>query len=169
MNLPDKLVVDVIEAAGGEIVGRIRLQKIFYLLEQKGFKSDAQFHYYHYGPYSRILDGAIEKAKALRGLREEIRHRRDGATYSVFEFSGAVDQTNQVGGLPRQSVSELVESMKSKTSTILELAATIHWLAYVERVADWRSELVLRKGVKTQNGRAEEALQFLAELGLSPT
>ena len=51
---------------------------------------------------------------------------------------------------------------------MLELAATIHWLAYIERVDDWRSELLRRKGVKAAGGRMEKAARFLsAELGIA--
>jgi hypothetical protein len=54
------------------------------------------------------------------------------------------------------------------SATVLELAATIHWLAEVEGRADWREELVRRKGVKAQQGRDEKALDVLRSLGLPP-
>ena len=86
MKATETLIRDVIRAADGEIVGRIRLQKILYLLNANGLNiSDAEFHYHHYGPYSRVLDETLEKAKALAGVSEAVQHRTaDGAPFSVF-------------------------------------------------------------------------------------
>jgi uncharacterized protein YwgA len=163
----DMLIKDVIAAAGGEIVGRIRLQKILYLLDQHGLGADAAFQYYHYGPYSRVLDDALDRAKALHGIKEEIRCRRDGAAYSVFKSDSKIS-SSQIGGLKSQDARRLIEIMKSATSTVIELAATIHWLVSSEQCHNWREELVRRKGVKTEGGRTEQALQLLTELGLAP-
>jgi uncharacterized protein YwgA len=163
----DKLVANVIAAADGEIVGRIRLQKIFYLLDALGLHADASFRYHHYGPYSRILDEALDRAKALCDVTEELRSRRDGALYSVFR-GPARDVPASIGELETQRLRELIAIMKKESSTVLELAATIHWLHYVEKLAAWREELVRRKGIKTQGGRVEEALRLLSMLGLAP-
>lgn len=170
MKTHDKLIAEVIAAADGEVVGRIRLQKILYLLDQRGLNADAAFHYYHYGPYSRVLDDALDRAKAFHGIREDIRTRRDGASYSVFKItSGMTDLPKKIGDLDRSEAQRLIALMKPWTATVLELAATIHWLAHVEKVSKWRPELVRRKGIKTENGRTDEALKLLSELGLSPS
>ena len=63
---------------------------------------------------------------------------------------------------------KLIPSMAAKSSTVLELAATIHWLSKVEHVPDWKRELVRRKGAKTERGRVEQALELLSQLQLSP-
>jgi uncharacterized protein YwgA len=168
MAAHDELVANIISVADGEIVGRIRLQKILYLLDALGLKADGSFHYHHYGPYSRVLDEALDRAKALRGISEEIRSRRDGASYSVFH-APVREIPNTIGELDRNKIRSLIELMKNKNSTVLELAATIHWLYSAERVAGWREELVRRKGIKASEGRTEEALHLLSNLGLAPS
>jgi uncharacterized protein len=165
----EKLIADVIAAADGEIVGRIRLQKILYLLEQHGLNADASFHYYHYGPYSRVLDDALDRAKALHGIKEMSRARRDGALYSVFQSNRpGYDLPEKIGDLKSSDAQKLIGIMKPRTATVLELAATIHWLFFVEKIVNWRDELVRRKGVKTEGDRTEQALELLSELELSP-
>jgi hypothetical protein len=52
--------------------------------------------------------------------------------------------------------------------TVLELAATAHWLEREEKVGNWQEEIVRRKGTKTQSGRLDQALSLLKELGLPP-
>jgi len=44
----------------------------------------------------------------------------------------------------------------------------VHWLAFVEKVPDWRAEIEVRKAGKTSNGRLDKALELLGELNLAP-
>jgi len=171
MTEPEELIGRVLAAADGEIIGRIRMQKIFYLLEQSGLRSDLSFNYHHYGPYSRDLDAALGRAEAFEGVREDIKHRQvDGMPYSVFTLSSdvVVDRESKLGRISVKKARDLIAKMKSRTSTVLELAATIHWLVNHEHIKDWRSELIRRKGIKTDRGRIDEALILLGELDLSP-
>ena len=85
-NEPEDRVADIVSAAGGRLVSRVRLQKMAYLLDKLGAKSGFAFAYHHYGPYSRDLDSAILDAEAFDKIREKIERRlSDGAHYSVFE------------------------------------------------------------------------------------
>jgi uncharacterized protein YwgA len=171
MTTPDKLVADVLAAAGSRIVGRIRLQKIFYLLDRMGMGSGLSFHYHHYGPYSRELDAALDRAQAMHGVKEEIAYRQvDGMPYSIFLLKDGVDHelSGRVGRLPAEEASRYIASMATKSSTVLELAATIDWLTRIENVPDWKKELVRRKGSKTERGRMDEAVELLERFGLSP-
>ncbi|MEF2553207.1 hypothetical protein VQ042_17900 [Aurantimonas sp. A2-1-M11] len=162
------LVAQTVTAANGEIVGRVRMQKVFYLLEQLGLGSGLSFSYHHYGPYSRALDEAIDASKAFDGLKEEMRNRvSDGAPFSVFIAQQKANSADgKIGNISAGDAAVLLERMKAASSTVIELAATIHWLATKECVPDWRSELRRRKGVKTEGGRTEQAIALLDQLGL---
>ena len=52
--------------------------------------------------------------------------------------------------------------------TVLELAATAHWLLVHEKRKDWELELRRRKGVKLESGREKQALDLLKSLKLQP-
>ena len=82
----ESLLPDLIRAAGGQIVGRVRLQKLLYLLDQLGLASGFEFTYHHYGPYSEELSEAIANAMVLhKSVGEDQKTRAsDGASYSVF-------------------------------------------------------------------------------------
>lgn len=162
------VVAGVVAAAGGRLTGRVRLQKVVYLLDRLGLNSGFTYEYHHFGPFSRELDGATADAQAFLGLSEEFAHRSiDGARYSVFSYSGVVDE-NVFGSVGRERACSLMGTFAATNVTVLELAATIDWLWREERLADWRTELVKRKGQKVRNGKFERALELLGSLGLNP-
>lgn len=166
---PEALVADVIAAAGGRLVSRIRLQKIAYLLDKMGAKNGFSFSYYHYGPYSRDLDNAVLDAQAFDKITETIERRKsDGAHYSVF-VSKSQTSEHAYSYLNDKALRERVKQLSTVNVTVLELAATAHWLAREEQVSDWRTEIVRRKGAKTGGTRLAEATFLLEELGLEPT
>jgi hypothetical protein len=86
----------------------------------------------------------------------------------VFKIPSDVSEDFVIDGLDREVVADLIKRFSATDSTVLELAATAHWLAVVEKIGDWRSEIRLRKGIKTENGRLERAVDLLRELKLRP-
>ena len=80
----DDLVVGTVALSGGELVGRIRMQKVVYLLDQLGMRSGATFEYHHYGPYSEAVSDAVTDAKFWGHLTEVVSFRvSDGAPYDA--------------------------------------------------------------------------------------
>lgn len=162
---PEAMVVDVVAAAGGRLVSRIRLQKIAYLLDKLGAQSGFVFSYHHYGPYSRDLDNAVLDAEVFDKITETFERRKsDGARYSVFEIKSQASHVYSF--LKDQQLRQRVRELAAVNVTILELAATAHWLAIEERVPDWKAEVIKRKGAKTSGNRLDEATKLLGQLGL---
>jgi uncharacterized protein YwgA len=165
---PESRVADIVAAAGGRLASRVRLQKIAYLLDKLGAKSDFSYTYYHYGPYSRDLDSAILDAEAFGKIKEDFERRKsDGARYSVFTSILNGDR-HDFSFLTDSRLRDRAKELASVNVTVLELAATAHWLFEEEKITDWKTEIVRRKGAKTQNGRLDEATRLLQHLGLSP-
>jgi uncharacterized protein YwgA len=160
----------VVDAAGGTLISRVRLQKTIYLLDQLGLQSGFDYEYHHYGPYSRDLDNATGDARALGVVNEEIRHRAsDGASYSVFVLPNPGSSKEEaLGTLGRERASKLVQTFAGTHVTVLELAATADWLWRYEQVEDWRAEIARRKPMKVGNGRLDRAIDLLRSLDLLP-
>lgn len=159
---------DLIYASGGELVGKIRLQKVVYLLEKAGLDSGLEFSYHHYGPYSSELSEEVDYETVLGDLKESVRSRvSDGAPYSVFSLSPSYNGAPEViGELPIDVVRRQIGVMDEYSSTELELAATAYWLAFEENREDWRAELQVRKRLKAQPERIERAIELLGRLDL---
>jgi hypothetical protein len=166
----EDIVAAVVAAGGGTLIGRVRFQKTVYLLDRLGLNSGFGYEYHHYGPYSRDLDSATVDAKAFGLIREEYNRRQsDGAMYSVFKLSpGAAVEEAAYGNLRRERANELVQRFADTNVTVLELATTVDWLWREERHADWRREIIRRKGLKVRRGRLDRAVELLRELGLEP-
>jgi len=164
-----EVIVDIVALAGGRFVGRTRMQKTIYLLDAMGMGSGADFFYYNFGPFSDDIADGITDAKFTGELEEAIEHRMsDGSPFSIFTTTKTANDVTHIGKLSRQKVLGLLQRLSAASATVLELAATIHWLECIEKVDDWRSELVRRKGVKVAGGRMEKATQLLsAELDIA--
>ncbi|HXV22958.1 MAG TPA: hypothetical protein VED46_01750, partial [Alphaproteobacteria bacterium] len=140
-------IPSLVYAAGGTIVGRVRLQKIVYLLDQIGLDSGFTYEYRHYGPYSEGLAEQVEDDFIFKKLDIEPRRRaRDGVPYVIFRASGSGDGELIDSRASARRVRELLPELNRELVTVLELAATMHWIASVENRPDWRKELVRRKG-----------------------
>jgi len=164
----ESIVAAIVSAAGGSLTARVRLQKAAYFLEELGLESGFGFEYHHYGPYSRALDNAIADAKASELIKEEIHSRdSDGATYSIFRVVRE-PELSDIGKLHREQVANYLERFSDTNVTVLELAATMHWLWKHENCTDWKNEVQRRKTRKATPDRIEKAKALLAEIVLLP-
>lgn len=155
-------------AADGEIDGRIRLQKIAYLLQQKSHQNVLNFIYHHYGPFCRELNDALDLAVSNNKLEEKKVNTSFGTSYSAFKLrESSSSGIESFVGQPMEQAKHLVAKLKMQPSVILELAATIHWLKEKEEVDDWRRELKIRKTIKATDQNIARAERVLAELGLA--
>jgi uncharacterized protein len=164
----ESIAVSVISAAGGEVAGKIRLQKLVFLLDKLGLNSGFKYAYHHYGPYSSDLTEATDFAKAFGLIEEKVKHRQsDGAIYSVFSLGRSLGEDPKKEFFEELHISSTITAISAVNSTILELAATAYWLKHDECVDNWEHEIVRRKGSKTDNGRLQDAKEFLEKINLS--
>jgi hypothetical protein len=157
-SLRDRLspVAQVIRDAGGEIVGRTKLQKTVYLLTLAGFEARFRFGYKHYGPFSEELADAADLAAAFDLISERQLQAAWGGTYSVYGASP--------GDLSAQpSRIRLTQAAAQSDAVLLELAATAAYLAQEGKPQPW-AETARRKPDKAANGRLDRAKELYAEL-----
>lgn len=149
---------EIVRDAGGQIVGRTKLQKVAYLLELAGLGAGFQFEYRHYGPYSEDLADAIQMADAFGLVVEEERRADWGGVYSIFK---ATDRAGQRDQGPR---AHFAEEAAKVGAVELELAATAAYLRIVEGVQDPWEETARLKPEKARDGRLEKAKRAYRQL-----
>jgi uncharacterized protein YwgA len=156
----------LIREAGGELVGRTRLQKVAFLAELAGFGEGFAFEYHHFGPYSEELASATEVAVALGLVREEERSADWGGKYSVY-FSSEQNLSEQ------NDRRRFLLEAKRINAVELELAATAAYLFSVEGLGaripgnPW-TETQRRKPAKAADGRLERAYSAYERLRQYP-
>jgi uncharacterized protein len=156
----------IIQDAGGELIGRTRLQKVTYLAQLVGFSDDFSFEYKHYGPYSEELAEAMEIATGLSLVEEDERRADWGGRYSIYSSHGG----QVVGYVDDAHRRAFVRAAANIGAIELELAATAAFLYSSEGFGqngkgDPWVETARRKPEKASEGRLERAK--VAYLGLA--
>ena len=147
----------IIRDAGGEIVGRTRLQKIAYLLTATGLEDGFSFAYKHYGPFSDDVAKGARVGSLLGQIQEEERPTAWGGFFSIYRVGElATPDTCDV----RRS---LVQTAVAADAVELELAATAVFLAN-EGIEDPWGETARRKPEKSEGQRLQRAKQLLQQL-----
>lgn len=148
--------------------GRVRLQKLAYLLQQMRFEplEYVHFAYHHYGPYSDALAGVLDQAVAS-GLVKEHEHttaeQRRQFTYEVDEAHGDL----RLLGLTeaqQHAVSAFHQATKQAHWRTLELAATVVFLerhSQLDRSDALARALKLKPACASYQGQATQLLTSL--------
>ena len=150
-------VTNIIRDAGGSIVGRIRLQKITYLLTATGLDDNFWFTYKHYGPFSDQLASSTEIGALIGPFSEEQEQTAWGGTYSTYTLDDdeGVDHEG-----PRHRLASMAAEAES---IVLELAATAVFLFHDGYENAW-DETTQRKPAKFSPERLANAKALLADL-----
>jgi len=155
MRDPHLVATRIIEDAGGELVGRTRLQKIAYLLQLAGFGDALHFDYKHYGPFSEDLARGMEIATAFGYIQEDEQPTGWGGWYSIYRVEDVPPPSD-----PDRAA--FVRAAKAIGAVELELAATAAFLYAVEGIGRTKNgnpwtETGTRKPEKALDGRLQKA------------
>ena len=123
---------EIVRDAGGQLVGRTRLQKIAYLAQLAGFARDFPFEYRHYGPYSEELAEATEIASGLHLIEEQERKTDWGGWYSIYR----VGSSASLPGPSDENRARFIAAAAKIGAIELELAATAAFLYAEEGIGD---------------------------------
>jgi uncharacterized protein len=145
----------LISDAGGSIVGRTRIQKAAYLLEEAGLGEGFRFYYKHYGPYSDDLSVALKYGGDLDLIKEEEKIANWGGSYSVFRVPNAAEASSDARA-------KFLTLAKEADPVELELVATAIFLAKEGSSEPWR-EAKKRKPEKATEGRLLRSKQLYME------
>lgn len=162
-DLVDYVAV-LIRLAGGQIVGKTRLQKIAYLLEAKALGFGLEFDYHNFGPFSPDLAFAADDAESLGYIHTEEQYGLHSVPYKIFR------STRKTPSVNRDKLSkdrrDALNIMKKHSAIVLELAATAIYLKNNGYSNDSWREVKKRKGLKATQSRISAAKILVNDLGL---
>jgi uncharacterized protein len=162
----EKLVAQVVSLnKDGKLVGKTRLQKTFYLLDQLGMNSGAEFSYHYYGPYSADVASAAEMATLLYDFEadEKVSAKR---SVSYTSYLSREKKPAKVGNLSSAEAQRALSEMDAVSDTVLELAATMVFLKKNGFPKNYVEEVRARKPLKASEDRLRSAKMLVSALNL---
>ena len=157
MLINPELVAAIVRDAGGEVIGRTRLQQIAYLLDVVGFGDGFRFSYKHCGPYSEGVAASAAKGVLFERIAEVEKQADWGGFYSIYSVEAQPDDSVPLGRR------EFACRVKDSDAVALELAGTAVFLSRDGYDDPW-FETVIRKPEKSESGRLTQAMGLLTEL-----
>jgi hypothetical protein len=158
--------IQIVAANQGRLVGKTRLQKTAYLLQLSGMEPVYDFDYHHYGPFSTELAEGAEIAVATGDLQAEDRPGPYDLPYTIFTTEERPQEA--INGLPIDRAREILRTLERVPSVVLELAATMAFLAVNGTSRDQIAARVRSlKPRKATPDRLEAAEDLLREIGLA--
>lgn len=142
-------VAGIVADAGGELVGRTRLQKIAYFLEAVNQGAGFDFSYRHFGPYSEELSSSAKLGQMLSLLLEEEKPTNWGGTFSIYKSALKPKKSSRVR-------KEIIGITKDCNPIALELAATALFLKKEGVARPW-DETARRKPEKASPKMLEQS------------
>jgi uncharacterized protein len=164
---PKELAIGIVALSGGKLVGRTRLQKTAYMLDQLGLRSGLDYEYHYYGPYALALAEGWNTAREENRLDLEDVLGRHLVPYTIFRTTEPGPA--RLGSLPAAKAKAIVERLGRESDLVLEVAATMHFLSQRPDIDDAELEVKRRKPLKATHERVVAAIALLKELGLAPT
>lgn len=132
-------LLELVQASGGSVVTRIRLQKMAYLLAAFGASAFRwhSFSYHHYGPFSRELSDTLQFAVSA-GLLDEIHESfSEGSQRYNYELGEAGRSFVAESGSTLHIFKPMIARMSDEHWRSLELAATVDFLQRSRAAGSW--------------------------------
>jgi uncharacterized protein YwgA len=155
----------------GVLQGRVRIQKIMYLLRRSHppLLEGVNFFYHHYGPFSSEVANSVSSALSWRVLEQRIESfDEEMQRYEYRRGTGAASSAEPLDDTSRQIVTRLVNLVQNQHWRTLELAATVDFLEQSEQLSRAHAlakALQLKPACEHFQG---PALALLDRLGLPP-
>lgn len=165
MNYPESIAA-IIQLNDGELVGKTRLQKTVYLLEEMGLKFGfPPFDYHHYGPFLPEVAYSTDDAIAFGFIDSREEKGAYDIPYTIYTSKNTLQQLEK-DDEKQENIRAALEAMKPYSSMIMELAASADYLKKSGYPNDYWEEVKKRKPLKATPERVEQAKALLRELGL---
>lgn len=159
MDFNKDVIINIIEKISevSETPGKKKLQKIIYLIEEKGFDLGFDYRIYYYGPYSSDLDFAVREMN-IDGLLT-IDYSRSEHKIAVAEGISCSKDDNPI-------INEVIELYGKDSPSDLELCATaLYVFKQVNDKTKVEEGVRKLKGTKYNSVQISRAIDKLVDTG----
>lgn len=175
MSVPQELSVAKLIRACGGIDGRVKLQKIVYLLEAMGYGFPYRdFRIQHYGPFSPKLAAAMDFLVNAGVVGEEkVNVGGESPRYDYVvdpRWDDFIDSGVSVANPPKDAdLSAVGKTLREADRSILEIAATMCFLTREEGLSGKKLEdelSVLKGHLAPFDSNVRDARKLLAKIDI---
>ena len=148
-------IIRLLEEKGGEIHGRVQLQKIVYFCKALGVNVNASYKLYIYGPYSQQVANALQDCVADDILVESNGIIKKGI--ECDDYLGALSGSgNDLSDRSQEIVRDVLQICNQMNTKELEITATTFFIDRQQKALfgkDDRNAVIRRKNVQKKNIR----------------
>lgn len=122
-------MVQLVEKNGGEVAGRVRLQKIIYFCKALGADINPNYKLYVYGPFSQQVADTLQDC-----VVEDILVEKNGLIQRGIEFKEYLVQEMDSEDLSMRILSDVLTLCKPLTTKQLEIDATTFFINRQQKI-----------------------------------
>lgn len=126
-----EMLASLLRAAGGEVVGKKKMQKLVYLAQEKGFYLGYDYEYHFHGVFCSELEADLRIAETFGVLnQEETELYGRPVRISINEDFVAEDEAAKERSDKEMEGLAVVGALKDESARVLEVLSTIVYLTY---------------------------------------
>lgn len=151
----------------GRVEGRVRLQKMLYLLKARGVEdlSKIQFRFHNYGPYSETVTDALMGGISSGMIRENARSfDEEWQRYAYEPGDLSFDPESLLSRSCVEAIEDVAERTKSLDWRVLELATIMDYLRREESLSGREATERALRLKPEQTAFAKDAERLLGDL-----
>lgn len=124
-------ILKLIEAAGGKVSGRKRLQKLTHIMKSLSYPMPLHFSYHRYGPYSPELSVTVSELSSLGLLKEK--YKKQSYEYEITKKGKSFLKLLEKNKLIQKydmpdKLKKAAKSILQRDPSLLEIVSTILFL-----------------------------------------
>lgn len=146
-------MIQLLKEKGGEIHGRVQLQKIVYFCKTMGVSVNAGYKLYIYGPYSQQVANTLQDCVADEILSESNGIIKKGVEYDFCLQS--IASRDILSGISQQIVHDVLQLCNNMTTRELEIAATTFYINRQQKAlfGNDNKDAVIKKVIEAKGNR----------------
>lgn len=122
-------LVQLVEKNGGEVAGRVRLQKIIYFCKALGADIDPNYKLYVYGPFSLQVADTLQDC-----VVEDILVEENGLIQRGIEFNDYLESVTDLEEPSMKILTDVLELCKTLSAKQLEIDATTFFIDRQQKI-----------------------------------
>lgn len=149
--------------AGGEIVGRKKLQKMIYIAKKMEFPFHERFQFHFYGPYSEELTLRVEELCNM-GFISEWKEKKGGYYQYRYSLTDTGKEFLSMNEVDMPMLAGFLADMNGQNARFLELVSTVLYFDNLTKEEVANKVFTLKSSQHYTEAEIDEAYHYIHSL-----